>query len=66
MATPCSKLLLNIWWEGDTFVLEIRWIETPSNTYYRFAFSKDGRTATVTQDPLPIFGSAEPIIVTAR
>jgi CubicO group peptidase (beta-lactamase class C family) len=66
MAMPYSKLMLNGWWEGDTFVLETRWIETPSSTYYRFAFSKDGRTATVTQAPLPRFGSAEPIIVTAR
>jgi CubicO group peptidase (beta-lactamase class C family) len=67
MAQPYSKLLLDGWWEGDIFVLETRWVETPSNTYYRFAFNEDGGTATVSQYPLPRFGgSTEPVTITAR
>ena len=66
-ALPYSRLLLNGWWEGDAFLLETRWVETPNRTYYRFAFSDDGKTATVTQDPLPIFGgNPDPIEITVR
>jgi hypothetical protein len=53
--------------EGDTFVIETRWVETPSNIYYRFTFSEDRSMDTVTQYVLPGFGgNPEPIKVKAR